>query len=50
MQVLKSISNIGNDHLRVLVYLILAQVVTENEFDKLDDPSSNFNRNKIKFY
>ena len=33
-------SAIGNEHLRVLVFLILAQVVEENEFEKLDDSAS----------
>ena len=37
---MKKLSNIENEHLKVLVYLILAQIVSENEFDKLNDPSS----------
>ena len=41
-QILKKLSNIENEHLKVLVYLILAQIVSENEFDKLNDPSSKF--------
>ena len=40
-KILRKISNIENEHLKVLVYLILAQIVNENEFDKLNDPSSN---------
>lgn len=39
-KILRKISNIENEHLKVLVYLILAQIVNENEFDKLNDPSS----------
>jgi hypothetical protein len=33
-------SNNNTEHLKVLVYLILAQIVDENEFDKSNDPSS----------
>lgn len=33
-------TSVENEHLRVLVYLILAQIVDENEFDKSTDPSS----------
>ena len=42
IQILKKISNIESEHLKVLVYLILAQIVNENEFDKLKDPTSNY--------
>lgn len=37
-----------NEHLKVLVYLILAQIVNENEFDKLNDPSSQ--SQNLRFY
>ena len=39
-KILKNLTRIENEHLRVLVYLILAQIIDENEFDRLSDPSS----------
>jgi hypothetical protein len=44
---LKKLSNIENEHLKVLVYLILAQIVSENEFDKLNDPSSEYDNKNV---
>ena len=47
IQILKKMSNIESEHLRVLVYVILAQIINENEFDKLNDPSSKINNLNI---
>ena len=42
-------SNLKNEHLKVLVYSILAQIVSENEYDKLNDSSSDIIESLVFF-
>ena len=48
-KILKKISNLKNEHLKVLVYSILAQIVSENEYDKLNDSSSDIIESLVFF-
>lgn len=48
-KILKKMSNLKNEHLKVLVYSILAQIVSENEYDKLNDSSSDIIESLVFF-
>ncbi|CAF0785528.1 unnamed protein product [Brachionus calyciflorus] len=49
-KILKNVTHsIESEHLKVLVYLILAQIINENEFDKLNDPSNEVAESVVNY-